>query len=72
MAAFSPTDWLLIAVPGQLGVGSATMMPSSLAFVRITFTDVRERNLAIAVWMSVAVVGAITGPVLGGLLLEFF
>src|SRR5690625_4448820 len=72
MAAFSPSAWLLIAARGLLGVGAATMMPSSLALVRITFTNIRERNLAIAVWMSVAVVGAATGPVLGGLLLEFF
>lgn len=72
IAAFSPTAWFLIAARALLGVGAATMMPASLALVRITFTDVRERNLAIALWMSVAVVGAATGPVLGGLLLEFF
>ena len=72
IAAFSPTAWFLIAARGLLGVGAATMMPASLALVRITFTDVRERNLAIAIWMSVAVVGAAAGPVLGGLLLEFF
>src|SRR5690625_4530107 len=72
IAAFSPTVWFLIAARGLLGVGAATMMPASLALVRITFTNVRERNLAIAIWMSVAVVGAAAGPVLGGLLLEFF
>src|SRR5690625_356625 len=72
VAAFSPTAWFLIAARGLLGVGAATMMPASLALVRITFTNARERNLAIAVWMSVAVVGAAAGPVLGGLLLEFF
>lgn len=72
VAAFSPTAWFLIAARALLGVGAATMMPASLALVRITFTDVRERNVAIAVWMSVAVVGAAAGPVLGGLLLEFF
>ena len=72
IAAFSPTAWFLIAARGLLGVGAATMMPASLALVRITFTNVRERNLAIAIWMSVAVVGAAAGPVLGGLLLEFF
>ncbi|GAA2037665.1 MFS transporter [Yaniella flava] len=72
IAAFSPTAWFLIAARALLGVGAATMMPASLALVRITFTNVRERNLAIALWMSVAVVGAATGPVLGGLLLEFF
>ena len=72
IAAFSPSAWFLIAARGLLGVGAATMMPASLALVRITFTNVRERNLAIAIWMSVAVVGAAAGPVLGGLLLEFF
>lgn len=72
VAAFSPSAWFLIAARGLLGVGAATMMPASLALVRITFTDARERNLAIAVWMSVAVVGAAAGPILGGLLLEFF
>lgn len=72
IAAFSPTAWFLIAARALLGVGAATMMPASLALVRITFTDVRERNVAIALWMSVAVVGAAAGPVLGGLLLEFF
>src|SRR5690625_5061097 len=71
-AAFSPSAWILIAARGLLGVGAATMMPASLALVRITFTNVRERNLAIAVWMSVAVVGAAAGSLLGGLLLEFF
>src|SRR5690625_6167756 len=72
VAAFSPTAWFLIAARGLLRVGAATMMPASLALVRITFTNARERNLAIAVWMSVAVVGAAAGPVLGGLLLDFF
>src|SRR5699024_2618584 len=57
-AAFSPSAWVLIAARGLLGVGAETMMPASLALVRMTFTKVRERNLAIAVWMSVAVVGA--------------
>src|SRR5699024_5006922 len=72
LAAFSPSAWILVAARGLLGVGAAAMMPASLALVRITFGNVRERNIAIAVWMSVAVVGAAAGPVLGGLLLEFF
>src|SRR5699024_7907151 len=40
--------------------------------VRITFLDARERNVAIALWMSTAVAGAAAGPIMGGLLLEFF
>ena len=56
LAAFSPSAWILVASRGLLGVGAAAMMPASLALVRITFGNVRERNIAIAVWMSVAVV----------------
>ena len=52
IAAFSPSAWFLIAARGLLGVGAATMMPASLALVRITFTNVRERNLAIAIWIG--------------------
>ncbi|HIW91848.1 MAG TPA: MFS transporter [Candidatus Corynebacterium avicola] len=72
LAAFSPDAWVLIAARAVLGVGAATMMPATLALIRQTFTDVRERNTAIGIWGSVAVVGAASGPVLGGFLLEHF
>lgn len=71
-AAFSPNAWSLIAARAGLGLGAAVMMPATLALIRITFIDERERNTAIGVWGSVAVIGAAVGPVLGGLLLEFF
>ncbi len=71
-AAFAPGAWFLVAARAVLGLGAATMMPATLALVRITFSDERERNTAIGVWGSVAVVGAALGPVLGGLLLEYF
>jgi DHA2 family multidrug resistance protein-like MFS transporter len=71
-AAFAPGAWPLIAARAFLGLGAATMMPATLALIRITFSDERERNTAIGVWGSVAVVGAALGPVLGGLLLEYF
>jgi DHA2 family multidrug resistance protein-like MFS transporter len=71
-AAFAPGPWFLVAARAALGLGAATMMPATLALVRITFTDERERNTAIGVWGSVAVIGAALGPVLGGLLLEYF
>nr|WP_280109787.1 MFS transporter [Corynebacterium halotolerans] len=71
-AAFAPTAWFLVAARALLGVGAATMMPATLALIRITFSDERERNTAIGVWGSIAVIGAAAGPVLGGLLLEHF
>ncbi|WP_425292266.1 MFS transporter [Corynebacterium mayonis] len=71
-AAFAPSALALIAARGALGVGGATMMPATLALIRLTFSDERERNTAIGIWGSVAVVGAGAGPVVGGALLEHF
>lgn len=72
LAAFSPTAWILVGARGLLGVGAATLLPSTLALIRITFQEENERNVAIAIWGSVAVVGAAAGPVLGGFLLQHF
>ncbi len=72
LAAFAPNPTLLIAARGLLAVGAAAMMPANLALIRLGFDDIRERNLAIAVWGSIAVIGAALGPILGGLLLEYF
>ncbi len=72
LAAFSPSSSVLIAARAGLAVGAAAMMPATLALIRITFTVERERNLAIAVWGSIAILGAALGPIVGGTLLEFF
>jgi DHA2 family multidrug resistance protein-like MFS transporter len=72
VAAFSPTPEVLIAARAFLAVGAAAMMPATLALVRVTFTVERERNFAIAIWGSLAIVGAAIGPIIGGLLLEHF
>ncbi len=71
-AAFSPTSGSLIAARAVLAVGAASMMPATLALIRLSFNDARERNLAIAIWGSLSVVGAALGPIVGGLLLEHF
>lgn len=71
-AAYAPTAAILIAARVGLGVGAAMMMPATLAIIRVTFTDERERSLAIGIWASVASGGAAFGPVVGGLLLEHF
>lgn len=71
-AAFAPSAWALVAARGLLGVGAAVMMPATLALIRLTFPDEQERNTAIGIWASVAVVGSALGPLVGGALLAKF
>ncbi|MDM9561812.1 MFS transporter [Bordetella petrii] len=71
-AAYAPTPAALIAARVLLAVGAAMMMPATLAIIRHTFDDARERALAIGIWASVASGGAAFGPVVGGALLEHF
>lgn len=71
-AAFSPTSGVLIASRALLAVGAAMMMPATLSIVRQTFADERERAFAIGIWAAIASGGAAVGPVLGGVLLEYF
>jgi DHA2 family multidrug resistance protein-like MFS transporter len=72
LAAFAPSPEVLIAARAVLAVGAAAMMPATLALIRTTFTVERERNIAIAVWGSMSVIGFALGPIIGGTLLEFF
>lgn len=71
-AAFAPSPAALIAGRVLLAVGAAMMMPATLSLIRLTFTDEKERAFAIGIWAAVASGGAALGPVVGGLLLEWF
>lgn len=72
VAAFAHTPIVLIAARALLAVGAATMMPATLALIRVSFQEERERNIAFAIWGSLAVVGSALGPIIGGILLEHF
>jgi DHA2 family multidrug resistance protein-like MFS transporter len=71
-AAYAQNPAELIAARALLGVGGATLMPSTLALIRNMFHDVGQRATAIAVWSAVMMGGISLGPVLSGLLLEHF
>ncbi|WP_406098376.1 MFS transporter [Streptomyces sp. NBC_01013] len=72
VAALADSAGVLIAARALLGVGGAMIMPATLSILRQVFPDRRERAVAIGVWSAVAAVGAATGPVIGGFLVEHF
>ena len=71
-AAFAPSATALIAARAALGVAGATLMPSTLSLIRNIFMDERRRQFAVAVWATMFSVGAVVGPIIGGLLLEHY
>lgn len=60
---------LLIAARAVQGVGGALMTPQTMAMITRVF-PAQKRGAALGVWGSVAGVATITGPVLGGVLVE--
>ncbi|MDO5699332.1 MAG: MFS transporter [Dermatophilus congolensis] len=72
IAAFSTSPEMLIAARALLGIGGATLMPSTLGLIRTIFPERRERRAAIAVWGAAFSGGAAIGPVLGGWMLEHY
>jgi DHA2 family multidrug resistance protein-like MFS transporter len=72
LAAFAPTANTLIAARALLGIAAATFAPSTLSLIRNMFHDPEERTFAIGMWATSYSVGAAIGPLLGGVLLEYF
>jgi MFS transporter, DHA2 family, multidrug resistance protein len=72
LAAYSQSAEMLIAARALLGIGGATLMPSTLALIRNMFHDEKQRATAITIWTSGLTFGVSLGPILSGLLLEHF
>ncbi len=72
LAAFSTSAEMLIVTRALLGVSGATLAPSTLSLIRNMFHDQKQRVVAIGVWISAFSVGAAIGPLVGGVLLEYF
>ena len=71
-AAFSTSVEMLIVTRALLGIAAATLAPSTLSLIRNMFLDPGQRTFAIGIWATSFSVGAAIGPLLGGVLLEFF
>ncbi|PSL02490.1 DHA2 family multidrug resistance protein-like MFS transporter [Haloactinopolyspora alba] len=72
LAAYSTSAEMLIATRTLLGIAGATLMPSTLGLISNMFTDPKQRGVAISVWISCFMGGTAIGPVVGGLLLQWF
>ncbi len=63
---------MLIVSRALLGIAGATLAPSTLSLIFHMFTDPKERTVGIGVWIGSFSAGSAIGPVVGGVMLEFF
>ncbi|MEU6283685.1 MFS transporter [Streptomyces sp. NPDC047028] len=72
LAAYADSAGTLIAARAVLGIGGATLMPSTMALLRTMFTDPGQRAKAIGLWSGVMTGGIALGSVMSGVLVEHF
>jgi DHA2 family multidrug resistance protein-like MFS transporter len=72
LAAFSTSPEMLIASRAIMGIAGATVAPSTLSLIFTMFLDPNQRTTAIGFWIAAYSAGGAIGPVIGGVLLEFF
>ncbi|MCX4847824.1 MFS transporter [Streptomyces sp. NBC_00893] len=71
-AAYADSPEMLIGARALLGVGGATLMPSTMGLVRNMFRDERQRGRAVGIWSGAMAGGIALGSVLSGVMLEHF
>jgi EmrB/QacA subfamily drug resistance transporter len=64
------SDESLIVARAFQGLGAATVTPSALSILITTFTEGRERNIALGAWGAVGGFGAAAGVLMGGILTD--
>jgi EmrB/QacA subfamily drug resistance transporter len=64
------SDEALIAARALQGLGAATITPAALSILTTTFTEGRERNIALGAWGAVGGFGAAAGVLAGGILTD--
>jgi DHA2 family methylenomycin A resistance protein-like MFS transporter len=72
LCSLAPSLPVLETARAFQGLGAALLVPNSLALLNITFPEPERRARAIGVWAAVASIGALSGPLLGGFLVNAF
>src|SRR3954467_3546466 len=67
MAGLAWSDTSLIAARAIQGLGAAIISPAALSILTTTFSEGKERNVALGVWGAVGGFGAAAGVLLGGI-----
>jgi DHA2 family multidrug resistance protein-like MFS transporter len=72
IAAFSQSALMMIAARALMGMAAATLAPSTLSMISTLFPHPQDRQKAIGIWIASFSSGGALGPVIGGVLLEYF
>jgi EmrB/QacA subfamily drug resistance transporter len=70
LAGFAWSEASLIGARALQGLGAAVITPAALSVLSTTFTEGRERNIALGVWGAVGGFGGAAGVLLGGVLTD--
>jgi DHA2 family multidrug resistance protein-like MFS transporter len=71
-AAFASSATMLIVLRALLGIAGATLAPSTMSLIRNMFHDDHQRQFAIGVWIASFSIGGAIGPLVGGVVLQWF
>src|SRR5688572_5447457 len=72
LAARAQSAEMLIFARAVLGIAGATLAPSTMSLIRNMFHDESQRQFAIGVWIASFSVGGAIGPLVGGVILQYF
>jgi EmrB/QacA subfamily drug resistance transporter len=70
LAGLAWSEASLIGARAIQGLGAAIISPAALSILTTTFTEGRERNIALGVWGAVGGFGAAAGVLFGGIFTE--
>ena len=72
VCGLAPSSGVLVAARGVQGLAGAFLSPAALSILLATFPGGRERTQALGAWAALTGIGAATGLLAGGALVELF